>query len=295
MTRELVFVHGRSQQHKDAQGLKDAWISAWRAGLTKSGLDLPISEDRVRFPYYGDTLDALVRDLPDGDVPEVIVRGTGSDEEERQFVASVLAELAKANLVTNDQIDAAAGEEVLERGPQNWRFVRAILTAIDRYVPGGSAAGIALATRDVYQYLRNPGIRDTIETGVRAAMTRGVETVVVAHSLGSVVAYNLLKREGAALGWRVPLFVTVGCPLGVTAIRRWLRPIGHPECASAWFNALDGRDVVALYVLDDEHFRVDPAIENKTDVHNDTDNRHGIAGYMGDEDVARRIHDALSA
>ena len=85
MTRELV-VDGRSQQHKDAVELKAAWISAWTAGLAKSGLELPIAEDRVRFPYYGDTLDALVRELPDGDVPEVIVRGAAADTEELQFV-----------------------------------------------------------------------------------------------------------------------------------------------------------------------------------------------------------------
>ena len=180
-------------------------------------------------------------------------------------------------------------------GAQNWRWVRAVLKAIDTHFDGASETGIALATRDVYQYLRNPGIRDTIEGGVRAAMTPEVESVVVAHSLGSVVAYNLLKREGASQGWRVPLFTTVGCPLGVTAIRRSLRPIGHPECAPVWFNALDRRDIVALYPLDDGHFDVDPAVENKTDVENHTDNRHGISGYLDDQVVARRIFDALTA
>jgi hypothetical protein len=54
--------------------------------------------------------------------------------------------------------------------------------------------------------------------------------------------------------------------------------------------------VVALYPLDPKNFPIDPAvpaIENKRDVDNDTDNRHGISGYLGDPVVARRIHDAL--
>ena len=101
--------------------------------------------------------------------------------------------------------------------------MRAILTGIDRHVPFGSSGSIALFTKDVYQYLKNPGIRDAIETGVREAMSL-TPAVVVAHSLGSVVAYNLLRREGANNGWNVPLLVTVGCPFGGNR---------HPQMARA--------------------------------------------------------------
>src|SRR5258705_4709850 len=149
--------------------------------------------------------------------------------------------------ITEQQLAEVEGAQVIQRGPLNWGWVRGILKAVDKYVPGGSGSGIALATHDVYQYLRNPGIRDTIEEGVRAALLPGVPTVVVAHSLGTVVAYNLLRREGAAQGWVVPLLVTVGSPLAVTAIKRALRPIQHPACVTHWFNAMDSHDVVALY------------------------------------------------
>lgn len=135
-------------------------------------------------------------------------------------------------------------------------------------------------------------MRDAIDTGVRAAMDPGVPTVLVGHSLGTVVSYSLLHRDGAALGWTVPLFVTLGSPLAVTAIKRALRPIAFPKCAARWFNAMDERDVVALYPL---AFDVDPAIENKTDVDNHTENRHGIAGYLDDREVARTIYDAVVA
>ena len=292
MSRELVFVHGRSQQHKNAVDLKAAWISALSAGLEKSGLALPIGEDEIRFPYYGDTLDTLVRDPAAADVPDVIVRGAG-DTAEKEFVAAVVTEIKNQTGIDDEQVRTLAGDVAIEQGPQNWRWVRAILSAIDTHVPGGSGAGLALATHDVYQYLRNPGIRDTIEEGVRNAITSGTETVVVGHSLGSVVSYNLLKRDGQELGWNVPLYVTVGCPLAITAIRRALMPIGHPACAPQWFNALDPQDIVALYPLDATHFDVDPEIENKTDVDNDTPNQHGISGYLSDATVARQIHDSL--
>ena len=149
------------------------------------------------------------------------------------------------------------------------------------------------ATRDVYQYLNNPGVRDKIEGGVRKALQRGRPTVVVSHSLGTVVAYNLLRREGKDQGWKVPLFVTLGSPLGVEAIRSGLAPIEYPSCVGHWFNAMDERDVVALYPLTPDRFDVEPAIENKTNVQNHTENRHGIAGYLDDAEVAKRIYEAL--
>jgi hypothetical protein len=95
--------------------------------------------------------------------------------------------------------------------------------------------------------------------------------------------------------------VTVGSPLAVTEIRKTLRalaPCRCPQRVGAWFNALDERDVVALYPLDASNFPLDPvnpAIENKRDVRNKTENRHGIAGYLDDAVVARRIHEALIA
>jgi hypothetical protein len=125
--------------------------------------------------------------------------------------------------------------------------------------------------------------------------------VVVSHSLGTVVAYSLLMTEGSRLGWKVPLFITLGSPLGVTEIRKAVRNIGGPlrcpPCAAAWFNAMDQRDVVALYPLTTNVFPLDPVepkIQNKTDVRNRTQNRHGIAGYLDDAEVARRIHAALT-
>ncbi len=57
---------------------------------------------------------------------------------------------------------------------------------------------------------------------------------------------------------------------------------------------MDPNDIVSLNALEAPHFNV-PRIHNKTDVDNWTDNQHGIGGYLDDEDVARRIHDALVA
>jgi len=290
---ELLLVHGRSQHDKDADELKAEWVDALRAGLVRAGLDLPVSENAIRFPYYGDTLRDLVTN--GATVADIIIRGAGVDHAEREFLGAVMREIVVAAGITDDQLDAEYEEvDAVERAPQDWRFIRAVLRALDRHVPAVGAPSLALATRDVYLYLRNIGIRDSIEHGVREALRPGVPTVVLGHSLGSVVTYNLLRRDGGRAGWVVPLHVTVGSPLAVGPIKRSLRPLAHPTCVGAWFNARDPRDLVALNPLDPERFTVWPAVENKNDVQNDTPNRHGITGYLSDPEVASRVHAALA-
>jgi len=291
MNARLVFVHGRAQEHKDSVALKQEWIDAWRRGLSKTGLDLPIADSAIGFPYYGQTLYDLVSGA--ADPAAVIVRGNAPSAE-LEFQQAVVEEIRRVIGLTDAQVDAALTADVRQRGPLNWEWVQGILKAIDQHVPHASGASIALATNDVYQYLRNPGIRDTIEAGVRTAFSAGGPTVVVSHSLGTVVAYNLLRRDGATMGWQVPLLVTLGSPLGIKAIRAGVSPIEHPSCVGRWYNAMDERDVVSLYPLDKAHFDVAPAIENKRDVRNETPNRHGIAGYLDDPLVARCIHEALT-
>jgi hypothetical protein len=299
--RQLVFVHGRAQERKDSVALKAEWIEALEEGLAKSGLTLPIPETEVRFPFYGDTLYDMVDGKSGDQAAEVIVRGTDTDDDEQRFTRELIEEIRQKAGITDAQIAEAVGQEVVERGPLDWGWVRGTLKALDRFVPHGSGASIALFTRDVYQYLNNSLVREKIDTGVSAAFKRDVETVVVAHSLGTVVAYNLMRQAGHLRGWKVPLFVTVGSPLAVSVIRKTVKGFGPtrcPECVSEWFNAMDERDVVALYPLDTNSFPLnpaDPAIENKRDVRNKTRNRHGIAGYLDDAEVARRIYDSLVA
>jgi hypothetical protein len=301
MSRQLVLVHGRAQEHKVATALKAEWLDALEEGLGKSGLKLPIAESDVRFPYYGDTLFDLVDGKSADEAAAVIVRGEAGDSEEERFTRAIMREIQAKTGITDAQLAEVAGQEVVDRGPLNWEWFQGFLKAVDRYVPYGSGNSIALFTHDVYQYLKNSAIRDTIDNGVSNAIARDVETVVVAHSLGTVVAYNLLRQQGDARGWNCALLVTLGSPLAIGEIRKTLRnlsPIRCPSCVKRWFNAMDERDVVALYPLDTACFPLDPAapaIENKRDVQNKTSNRHGIGGYLDDKEVARRIHDALEA
>ncbi len=298
MPKKLVFIHGRAQQNKDAAALKKEWIAAFTKGLKANNLTLPIAETDIRFPYYGDTLHQLVQGVDPAVAADIVIKGTGpADAAEREFMRDVLIEVAQKEGITDAEIAAEVGAEVVAKGPLNWGWVQGILKVIDRKVPFGSSASVALFTKDVFHYLSNTGLRQHINTGVSAAIQSEEPTVVVAHSLGTVVAYSLLTERGKAQKWNVPNFITVGSPLGVTKIRQSisaLSPIGQPSCVGSWFNALDEGDVVALYPLAPPHFDISPkSIRNKRDVENHTDNQHGIAGYLDDPEVAKAIYDAI--
>jgi hypothetical protein len=75
MKRQLVFVHGRSQQDKDSAGLKSEWIENWKSGLAKAGLTLPLPEEDIRFPYYGDTLVQMAGGMSAEEAARIVVRG----------------------------------------------------------------------------------------------------------------------------------------------------------------------------------------------------------------------------
>ena len=295
--KKLILIHGRAQEDKDSIALKAEWVDAWKKTAQAAGLQVTMVDTNIRFPYYGDTLRDLVKGLPLGEAARIVIRGPASGEPQhvskaqQEFAARIIMEIAEKRGIASDEIAEASGQSVAERGPLNWKWVLGILRVLDKRDDGGKA--IALFTNDVYQYLKNPNVQQVIDDGVSDALERDVETVVVAHSLGTVVAYRLLALRGAERGWKVPLFITLGSPLAVTAIKEALEVRRHPQCVDHWFNAMDPQDAVSLYPLDTEHFKVDPQIENKTSVRNPTPNRHGISGYLGDADVARRMHAAL--
>jgi hypothetical protein len=283
--RRLVFVHGRAQEGHDPDLLKTNWMNALRRGAQALGRTIP-NNIRVAFPYYGDTLAEFARQF---DVPltsDIHTKGGPAQDEFLRFQAQLAEEMRQRAGVTDAQIDAEYGPNPKPKGPLNWEWVQAILRALDRHGGGLSQSAIETFTRDVFLYATRSGVRDAVDQIVAAELDEE-PTVVVAHSLGTVVAYSVLRSDRRKL--RVPLFVTVGCPLGIRAIRNEFRPLKSPKPVAAWYNAFDPRDVVALYPLDSANFPVTPAVENYDAVNNHTDNRHGIAGYLDDKSVAGKI------
>ena len=286
---KLLFVHGRGQQGLNPETLKSEWLATLNRGTTTFGQSVPTDID-VAFPFYGDILDKYTQQFGIPLTSDVQARGTPLDDEFLVFQAEFAEAVRQRAGITDAQVDAEYGPDPAPRGPLNWKWVQAILRAIDKNGSGMNQKTLEIFTRDVFLYTTRAGVRDEIDQIVAGKLTEQ-PTVVVSHSLGTVVAYSVLRTDRRSL--RVPLFVTVGSPLAVRAVRDQFRPLRSPSSVDAWYNAFDTRDVVALYPLDADNFPVRPAIENNSTVRNHTENRHGIVGYLDNPDVAKRILNAL--
>ncbi|EOD63055.1 hypothetical protein H480_39070 [Amycolatopsis vancoresmycina DSM 44592] len=119
---------------------------------------------------------------------------------------------------------------------------------------------VALA-RDANSYLTKPGRRRAAREIVAAAIEQHHPRVLVAHSLGSVVAYEALHAYPQL---KVDLFVTVGSPLGLPfaifdalepepAEGRGTRPVG----VGKWVDLADPGDLVAVPKRLGDRFPVD--------------------------------------
>ena len=289
--KRLVFIHGRAQENRSPIMLKEAWLAALQRGGHANRLTLPTIVD-VSFPYYGDELAKLSAESNVPLTSEPHPKGALDDDGFLEFQFQIADEIRKGANVSDEQVEAELGPQPTPKGPLNWGWVQAILRAVDKHAGGVSQQALELFTRDVFLYTTRAGVREEIDSIVAAALTEE-PTVIVGHSLGSVVAYSVLRSDRRKLN--IPLLVTVGCPLGIRPIRDQFRPLKSPSPVLTWKNAFDRRDVVALYPLDATNFPIVPAVSNFAGVKNHTKNRHGIDGYLDDTSVAQWILGELGA
>ncbi|MDN2584300.1 hypothetical protein [Aquibium sp. ELW1220] len=284
----LVLIHGRSQAGKDRAVLEETWISSLRKGL--GGQAHLLDDVDIRFPFYGDVLESWV--FPGDSVNNGTARGFASAEDPGylEFQAEVATEVLARHGIDAQAQDELVGDAVRDAGPRSPEWVQGLFRLLDR-LPGTTGLFISMVMRDVYLYLNHAGAQRAVDETVIPAFTGNC--VVVAHSLGSVVAYRLLKDANASTS--VPLFMTIGSPLGIGPIRRAMAPRKFPTVVGSWINAYDERDDVALYPLGSGRFSMDPPtpIMDIGKIDNTTDNHHGIVEYLNKEAIAREIAHAL--
>lgn len=226
-----VGVHGignfqpRVTPEAAAAALGERWSAAVRRGLG------PGADAAVNVAYYADRLatdvaqaDSSTLDALDGPAQELLLAWAGA---------------------------LGAPDEVAQG-----RVMRPVRALADWIAHGSNADDgvvhrfIARFCREVTVYLEQPERREAARAVVAREIAERTPQVVIAHSLGSVVAYEAL--------WAFPdpaieLLVTLGSPLGLPGAifeqlnpapvaRRGLRPPG----VHRWVNIADPGDLVAL-------------------------------------------------
>jgi hypothetical protein len=286
----ILMIHGRAQGGKDPENLRAEWIRTLEEGFESAGAPFP-KNVKFDFPFYADRLDRFTAQANLPTPHEVVAKGQGKNLEFEQFMQSALDEMKNRSAISDAEVLAEMGKgSTQEKGIQNWEWVQAIVGAIDRKFPAAADFSIECFLKDVFLYVNKLAIAREVNKIIEEKLTTE-PTIVIGHSLGSVVGYKVILENPAKLN--LIKYITVGCPLGITVISSKLGLLQNAGGRKGWYNAYDTRDIVALNPLDNRYFPTNPAIVNYDGVHNQTSNRHGIVGYLNDAHVAQQVAESL--
>ncbi|MGN9759746.1 hypothetical protein [Streptomyces sp. SD31] len=230
----IVGVHGVGKQRLGGNTLLKDWKPALADGLDRAGRGTGLGPDDLRIAFYGDLFRPPGHTLAVGDPVFT------ADDVDEGFETELLLEWWTAAARTDPAVPPP-GADTLARSP------RAVQTALrvlqhSRFFADLSLRALVFDLKQVRRYLTDDALRAAARARVAEAI--GPDTrVVVAHSLGSVVAYEALC---ARPDHRVRALVTLGSPLGMRMVYDRLRPEpgGWPG-TSVWTNVVDEGDVVA--------------------------------------------------
>jgi hypothetical protein len=217
----------------------EAWDQALRFGLKRAKApfhaDIPIS-----LAFYGDYWRP--------DAAEALTRGS-------DVAPSALQSALAADMAAAAPRRRARGEATTRAG---WDSLNSLVVWLDERIKVGDVA-VRLLMQDVETYFGDPELRDkAIQRIVEAVNDASDEVILIGHSLGTVVAYDALRRHP-----ELPVrgYVSLGSPLGLPTVRRSLEAsdaLRFPDDLDRWVNIYDKRDFVTgnqplapLYRADD--------------------------------------------
>ncbi|MGW2024792.1 alpha/beta hydrolase [Streptomyces decoyicus] len=316
MKPRLVFVHGIGGP-RDVAAELDAWLRALADGARAAGhakrvLDLVQGwAADARFAYYGDLF---------------------GGPQAQGAPASQQVEAADTLLV-GDWLLEALGERLEE--PHSDDEVRILRHACAQLAPQGQSQGLGSGARHVLsaantllslpgvralgdwagarlmvgqlrqvaRYLRRAELDDeglTLDARIRRRVEQALApdgpTIVVCHSLGTVVSVETLH----SFPGRIPLLVTLGSPMGMrSAVQPKMRPqpLKVPGSVDRWLNFWDKDDVIVgrprleKFVLPSER----SVLPVSARVDSDGAWVHPAAKYLAQPAVAGPVVEAIEA
>jgi hypothetical protein len=243
----VVCVHGIGGQLRGEDSLRQAWWPALSDGLRRAGADGAIAEADVAVAFYGDLFRPAGQMLTAGDPPYTAV------DIDEGFERDLLMAWWQAAAEFDPGVVAPDAADTLMSTPGS---VQAALRALSgsRFFANVALRAMVADLKQVRGYLLNERIRTKARARLSAAVDSGTQ-VVVAHSLGSVVAYEALC---ALPGHNVRALITIGSPLGIRNLvfdrldpapaKGGKNPRGAWPGTNrlVWTNLADTGDVVAL-------------------------------------------------
>ncbi|MFF5722298.1 hypothetical protein [[Kitasatospora] papulosa] len=233
----IVGVHGIGWSWRSREEMHETWHGALSTGLRN-----------IRYPDVGAVTfeAAFYGHLYNG--------GTGKSGGDALYTAADVADGFEYELLEAmaRNADPAAFDEGSAEPASKGLVVRGAQACLDilERTPclGGMTASVLIRQiKQVHRYFENPALGQEIRGELETAIQEDTQ-VVLAHSLGSVAAYEVLWNLEDV---RIDTLVTMGSPLGLKSIRRRLARSadtepGRPPSVRRWVNVAAEQDVVAL-------------------------------------------------
>jgi hypothetical protein len=284
----VLGVHGMLQEQRGRHQLLEEWQAGLADGVEAAAGTSAVSPSLDMYFYGRQFLPAAaqgVRQPPgkSGGVADVLTAPV--DDDDRAFLEDAAAAV---------QASPAFVERPPAMGaPRVPTALQPLAQSLSRRLEGGLVLQFLSVLRQVKIYLSDDAMAEQIRTGFLAHLDDARPRVVIAHSLGSVIAVDALRLSSDS---GAPTLITVGSPLGMQAIQsRLRRPAGAADAADAppdvsrWLNVYDPGDPVAAA---GGLSRIWPAVEDYT-VGNGKD-PHGMLGYLGKQVVGQAVLDGVA-
>jgi pimeloyl-ACP methyl ester carboxylesterase len=234
----LIGVHGIGYKYRTREQVRTEWVPALHGGLEWALGYRPANPPDLDIAFYG----YLFRDPQDPEDSPGTANGKGAlasadadlladiDEEELSELTDAVQEIVPA-------ADLASASTPPDKSLL-WlpAPVARLVGAVERTFPGTSGALVIGELRQVGRYLKDPQLKREVDQ-ITADAARGA-SVLIGHSLGSVVAYEFLRQHP---DHSVSLFLTIGSPLGLRMIRTRLDGVPSVPC---WVDVRDRSDPV---------------------------------------------------
>lgn len=288
----VLMIHGIRQEGVTQEQLLETWTESLHS--VAPGL---LDGAAIEMAYYGTTL----ADWTTGKAKVAVGMGVEStevdlfDEDELKFLSSVMEEAAVVENVDEAVIEAVMHEVGNNAVPMDSFLARRLVSLVRALEKVSPAKGSVLlrVVKQGHTYLSSPGAGTAVDNIVRPYLQKSPQ-VLITHSLGTVIAFKLLREmEAQGKDIEIPLFITLGSPLGLEAFKKRLGPPRRkPSFVKKWINFYDPSDFVTLgKSLDEDTFAA--GIENDGTVDNHTSNAHGIIGYLPHKGVIDALKSVL--
>ena len=258
----VLLVHGRGMQGRDTAALRIMWRDAIDSGAAVLAGTRPLADSDVRLVWYADVLEPASAASCDYAAADPRARRDAAEDDGLKSVVSLVGSVLDGFSATASDSDA-----------------RSTLQSL--------AADAA--------FLSDAHKRCATEARLAAAIDRaraeGRPVIVVAHSLGSVVAYDYLStRRDSGL---VQTLITVGSPLGSPDLRHLLIGGGDGDTVATlasvehWINVRNDGDPLATVIR----------VARDVDVQSPADETdpHELVGYLREPATAKLVIGAWCA